>query len=189
MSNIEIGDLYKKAQGDVEYQGDKGWETIKFCVTISSTLITATVGLLTVINYLPINVVIKPVLMLLLVPIMVIMERIVKVTKKNFNRECRRMYENITILMKIEDELPQRKDFKANRNFKEEKEYIPQDWKKMQYSNTDEYVKSWMGDKKRPTFYSSMSPIFSLFQVISYVITIGVIIITVLTIMTSLKIL
>ena len=39
------------------------------------------------------------------------------------------MYENMPILMKIEDELPKRIDLSDNRNFKDEKEYIPDLWK------------------------------------------------------------
>lgn len=183
MPSIEIGDLYRKAQDDVKFNGDKGWETIKFCLTLSSTLITLTVSLLGAINYLSINVVVKAFLTLSLILIMVMMKKLVDVTEKNFDRECRRMYENIAILMKIEDELPQRRDLRDNRNFKEEKEYIPDEWKKNQFLNTKAYVDAMMDGKKKDKFYSNMRPIFPIFRGLSYVVTAIIIITVALTVL------
>lgn len=167
--SIKLSDLYVKAQDDLKFNGDKAWESIKLCITLSSTLITVTLGLLGAINYLSINFFIKALLIggLIIFPIM--MKRIVNVSAKNFERECRRMYENMTILMKIEDELPERKDLSDSRNFKEETTYIPPEWKENNlFPTTDAYVKATMQRKDR--FYSNMRPIFSILRVFSNVL-------------------
>ena len=78
------------------------------------------------------------------------------------------MYENMPILMKIQDELPKRIDLSDNRNFKDEKEYIPDLWKKHRFTDTDAFIKAMMEEKDK--FYSDMKPIFSRLKVISYVL-------------------
>jgi len=40
MTNIEVVDLYKKTQEDQKFNAEKAWETIKFSVTVFSTLIS-----------------------------------------------------------------------------------------------------------------------------------------------------
>ena len=78
------------------------------------------------------------------------------------------MYENMTILMKIEDELPERKDMSDNRNFKEEKKYIPNEWGSKLFLNTEAFVNAMMEGKDK--FYSSMKPIFSVLRIFSYIL-------------------
>lgn len=180
MPSIEIGDLYTKAQDDLKFNGDKAWETIKFCVTLSSTLITVTVGLLGAINYLAIDGVIKAFLIVALIPLIIMMKRLVDVTEKNFERECRRTYKNLAILMKIEDELPQRKDLSGNRNFKQETKYIPLEWEKNQFLTTEAYVTAMMQGKDK--FYSNMRPIFPIFRRVSYVLLAIVSVIIIITV-------
>ena len=168
--SIELSDLYTKAQDDLKYNGDKAWETIKLCITLSSMLITVILGLLEVINYFSINFSVKVILILALIIFPIMMIKIVDVSSKNFYRECSRMYENVTILMKIEDELPQRRDLSDNRNFKEEKDYIPKRWKEIRFPKTDAFVDFMMDDKKKDKFYSNMKPIFSILKIFSYVL-------------------
>jgi hypothetical protein len=172
---VELSDLYTKAQDDLEYNGDKAWESIKLCITLSSTLITITLGLLGAIDYLP-NYSVKASLIFVLIIFPIMMYYIVDVTSKNFDRECSRMYENVTILMKIEDELPERKDL-SNRNFTKENKYIPHRWEKDYispqgeknlFSDTEEFVKKMM--KKKDALYSNMKPIFSIFRAFSCVL-------------------
>ncbi len=175
--SIELSDLYAKAQDDLKYNGDKAWESIKLCITLFSTLITVTLGLLGAINYLPVGFFVKASLIVTLIifPIMLII--IVDFLSKNFHRECRRMYENATILMKIEDELPQRKDLSDSRNFMNETKYIPYRWEKDYispeegknlFSDTEDFVNKMM--QKKDALYSNMKPIFSFFRVFSYVL-------------------
>ena len=167
---IELSDLYAKAQDDLKYNGDKAWESIKLCITLSSMMITVILGLLDAINYLSINPLVKVLLIVGLIPFPIMMERFVYFLSKNFSRECSRMYENVTILMKIEDELPQRRDLSEIRNFKDEKEYIPYKWKKTKFPNTEAFVKAMMDDKKKDKFYSNLKPIFSILRVVSYML-------------------
>jgi hypothetical protein len=156
--SIKLGDLYTKAQDDLKYNGDKAWETIKLCITLFSTLLTAFLGLLTAINFLGKSLV----FVLIPIPFPIMMIIIVYFLSKNFERECSRMYENVTILMKIEDELPHRKDLREERNFKEENDYIPKKWKEIQYSDTEEFVKVMMDNKKKDSFFSNLKAIFSI---------------------------
>ena len=178
--SIELADLYAKAQDDLKFNGDKGWETIKLCITLSSTLITVILGLLGAINYLPINFFVKALLIVALIPLPIMMKIIVDVSKKNFHRECRRMYENMTILMKIEDELPERKDLSDNRNFKEETKYLPNEWENKPFPNTKAFVTAMMQGKDK--FYSNMRPIFSILRVFSYLLLSITCIITIIVI-------
>ncbi len=166
--SIELVDLYAKAQDDLKFNGDKAWESVKLCITLSSTLITIVLGLLGVINYFSINILVKVVLILALIPFPIMMASIVYFLFKNFKRECRRMYENMSILMKIEDELPQRKDVSKDRNFNEENDYIPSLWKGQQYAKTEDFVKATMSQSDR--FYSNMQPIFSALKCFSYML-------------------
>lgn len=168
MNSIKLADLYAKAQDDLKFNGDKGWETIKLCITLSSTLITVIMGLLGAINYLPINLFVKALLIVALIPLPILMKIIVNISAKNFERECRRMYENMTILMKIEVELPERKDLSANRNFNEETRYIPGEWEDGRFPNAKAFVTAMM--QRKDKFYSNMSPIFSILRVSSYML-------------------
>jgi ABC-type multidrug transport system fused ATPase/permease subunit len=174
---IELSDLYDKAQDDLKYNGDKAWESIKLCTALSSTLITVTLGLLGAIDFLPINFIVKAVLILVLIIFPLMIKTIVTSLSKNFHRECRRMYENMTILMKIEDELPDRKDLSDSRNFTKEKKYIPHRWEKDYissekeknlFSDTEDFVATLM--EKKDALYSNMKPIFSILKGISYVL-------------------
>jgi hypothetical protein len=186
MSSIKISDLYAKAQDDLKFNGDKAWETMKFSFTLSSALTTVIVSLLGVISYLSISVIAKAFFMLIPILVAIIMKEFVDVTEKNFERECRRMYENMTILMKIEDELPQRKDKSDNRNFRDETKYIPLEWEKCKFSTTKQYVDEMMRQNDR--FYSNMRPIFSILRKVSYAliaIVFGIIFITVEPILCS----
>ena len=136
-------------------------------------MITVILGLLDAINYLSVNFFVKVILMVGLIPFPIMMERIVDYLSKNFYRECSRMYENVTILMKIEDELPQRRDLSDNRNFKGETDYIPNEWKKIKYPNTKAFVDAMMDDKKKDKFYSNLKPIFSILRFVSYYVAVN----------------
>ena len=173
MSRVQISDLYAKAQDDLKFNGDKAWESIKLSFTLSSALTTVIVSLLGFINYLSIDVIAKTLFMLIPILVAIIMKKFVDVTEKNFKRECRRMYENMAILMKIEDELPKRKDKSDDRNFKDETKYIPPEWEKSKFSNTKQYVDEMM--KQNDRFYSDMRPIFPTLRKVSYALMVAIV--------------
>jgi hypothetical protein len=183
MPTITIADLYKKAQDDAKFNADKAWETIKFCTTISSTLIAVTVSLLGAINApaLAIDLPIKALLTFILIifPIMVV--KIADLTEKNFKRECDRMYESIAILMKIEEELPERRS-NQKIHFSGEKTYTPQKWndEKYRFPCTKQYTESMM--KSSDKFHSSMRPVFSILRYVSYALLLTVFLIFLVTI-------
>ncbi len=172
---MNVTELYKKTQEDKKINADKAWETIKFSVTILSTLVTVTIALIGAINYLAIDPSVKPVFVSSTVLIPILMAVIVRIVGKNFERECIRMYESMAILMKIEEELPKR-NVLAGSNFWEE-DYFPSYWKEPKYINTQKYIESMMGDSKK--FYSSMKPIFSIFGLISLLLIVLVVFIAV----------
>jgi hypothetical protein len=165
LSEIQIVDLYKKEYDYVKFNADKAWETIKFCTTIVTTLITVTVSLLGAINYLTISPIVKVFLMVALVAFPIISLKVIGVTEKNFERELRRMYEALTIIMKIEAYLPLRKDVKVNRVFGKENTFIPPEWEENKYPTTKGYIDAMI--KADNKFYSSMKPIFSVFRIVS----------------------
>jgi hypothetical protein len=182
--SIELSDLYAKAQDDLKLNADKAWESIKLCITLSSLLITVVLGLLEAITYFSTNFPVKIVLIFALVPFPILMIKTVDFLSKNFKRECRRMYENITILMKIEDELPQRRDLGDTGNFNKEKEYFPDEWKKIKFLDTKEYVDTMM--QRKDKFYSNMKPLFSVLYACSYVLLSAICIIAVIVIVLAL---
>jgi hypothetical protein len=174
---IEIVNLYTKAYDDQKSHADNAWETIKFNITLSSTLITVTLSLLGAINYLAINAVVKAFLTGALILFPIIMKEIVDVGEKNFKRECKRMCEATAILMKIEEEFPQRKGLSENNHFYKDDKYTPRKWDSIKYPTTEKYIEAMM--QTRDTFYSSMRPIFPIFRCLSYLLLsiIGIIVI------------
>lgn len=168
MPSIEIVDLYKKAQDDAKFNADKAWETIKFCTTVSSTLITVAVSLLGAINFLAIGLVVKALLTgtLILFPMMIM--KIVHVAEENFQRECNRMYESIAILMKIEEELPKRIHLNRDSHFTDENRYTPSKWDEKKYPTTGKFIEAMMNESDK--FHSSMRPVFSVLRLASYVL-------------------
>lgn len=82
MSSLDIDSFYKKTQDDKKFNADKAWETVKFCVTFCSTLITASVGLLGVINFLVQDVIVKAFLILAVLPLPLLMLRTIRTSKK-----------------------------------------------------------------------------------------------------------
>ncbi len=176
MSNITKRELYSKAQDDLKFNGDKAWETIKFTVTLASAIIAAIVGLIGVVYSLT-DVVSKSVLLIALIFVAFTLNKIVDFAEKNFERECRRMYENMTILMKLENELPPRGN---KSNFEREDYYIPEEWRKEQYSDTNDFVKKMMQGRDR--FYSNMKPLFTYLRRLSYILMVIVFFILIYTV-------
>jgi cytochrome c biogenesis protein CcdA len=68
--------------------------------------------------------------------------------------------------MRIEDELPRRRDSSVKRNFEKENDYIPKKWKEIHYSDTDEFVNAMINNKK-DKFFSNLKLIFSILLVFS----------------------
>jgi hypothetical protein len=143
---IAVSDLYIKAQRDVEFQEEKGWETIKFFLTFSSTLFTVTLGLFFAIQYFKLGSAMTSGLSLSLILIMIILVIFSKISEVNFARECKRMYENIAIIMKIEDEFGRRIKRAV---LKEEAYYIPDTWKQTKQDTTRDFVRSVMTPKQK----------------------------------------
>ena len=171
MSNLELLELYKKAQDDKKFNADKAWETIKFRTTILSTFITVTLGLLSLINSLGINAVLKSFLTAVLVIFPVIMLEIISVGETNFKRECERMYEAITIMMKIEDTFPSRGELNQHNRFPDEDKYLPRRYEEEReemgnWKNTEEYVNDMLSSPHH--FYRNMKRIFPIFRDVSY---------------------
>ncbi|MEM3616616.1 MAG: hypothetical protein QXJ31_01715 [Candidatus Bathyarchaeia archaeon] len=169
----------------MKFNGERAWETMKLSLTLSSALTTVIVSLLGVINYLPIDGFTKAFSMLVPLLVGIIMKEFVNVAERNFERECRRMYENIAILMKIEAELPSRKDKRDDRNFKEETNYLPLAWEKCKFSNTEQFVDEML--KRNNSFYSSMKPIFSILRKVAYLLMAIVCSIILITIVSTLS--
>ena len=90
---------------------------------------------------------------------------------ENFERECRRMYEQTSILIKLEEnfgfygERPQKR-----KTLPADKLYIPRRWLCDQSQTDFQFVCNAMA--KKDTLYGNMKPIFRIFQWLSVVLMI-----------------
>jgi len=163
--------------------GERGWETIKINVTINSTLLVATIGIMGVLyknpphNYPP-----KFSYMLLLsspiiIPILLLW--INEITLKNFKRECRRMYRNITILMKIEEKMGLYDERPESRILlKCDKYFIPSEFV-ICYPTSKEFIDAQMETEDRA--FKMLSRLFCAFNVISIVLIVLIIFLVILS--------
>jgi hypothetical protein len=171
MPDVGIDDLYRKAHDDMKFNADKAWETVKFHITLSSTLVTVTIGLFGFVNSLSVHAAIKTALTGALVLFPIIMLRIISVGKSNFERECSRMYEAIATVMKIEEKLPSREKLNSQNVLFGEDKFIPKRYeeerKKKNWKDTDEFIKD-MLTGSHDNFYRNMRRIFPVFAIVSY---------------------
>ncbi len=175
MSSLDINSFYKKTQEDKKFNADKAWETVKFCLTFCSTLITASIGLLGVINFLVLDVIVKAILILSVLPLPFLMISTIRTLKKNFQRECNRMYRSIATLMKIEENLPKRTNLKPTNHFPKEKTLLDFPECDDNYPTTEKYIDAMM--EKNNKFYLTMHPVFVILEILSWVMvgfTVGI---------------
>jgi len=184
-SNNSKFEFYKRICVEKNFFADKAWETLKFHTILSSSLISITIGTLVLMQtsetFHKLNLVMRGGLTLSLIFLPVIMFFIIRTGSKNFERECRRMYEILAILIKLEEDFhfrerrPIKEDDLLKSAFSKEAEYIPERWKGT-WGTTKEFIDRMIKCEK-DSLYGIMNRIFLIFKVVSIIMIIAIIII------------
>ena len=175
-------ELYKLTFGQERLLADKAWETIKFHILLSSSVISITIALLGYIQTLTLSEIIKMLLTGSVAILPYTMVRMLNMGSRNFRRECERLYEQITIRMKVEDKLDLRRERKEaeKKLFPGDEKYIPARWDEKKWQSSKQFVDDMLSCLTRNNFYCIMRPIFSIFRIVSYFLMaiIGLILLT-----------
>lgn len=175
-------ELYRKTNAQRQFFADKAWETIKFHIVLLSSLISITIGTLAVIRTSEIfltllNEKMKFLLTVTLVILPITMLLIIRMARANFERECRRMYEQISIIMKLEEKMGFLVERTEREQFKEDNRYFPKRYYEP-WNNSEKFVDDMM--KRKDTIHRNMGKIFTIFENISYVLMSLIVLIAIL---------
>ena len=149
-------------------QANTGWETIKLNTVLSSALISLAVY--SIIYVYTSEFFWKPevltfqdrfVVRILLLLIPIILGFINWRLHRNFNRQCIRIYELASIVIKIEEKMGLHQERTEKENFPNDKWYVPDDWKDSCCCTSKKFVDDCM--KKKDAFYKSMVWVFRIF--------------------------
>lgn len=88
----------------------------------------------------------------------------------NFRRQCRRMYLAASIVIKIEEEMGLYGSRRSREYFRNDKWYVPDEWKKQSHCSAESFVKVWMD--KKDGFYQQMLWLFRIFGALAIVIVV-----------------
>ena len=169
--------LYNKAYDAKKFLAEKAWESVRFHSVLLSSLISVTIGALVLTNtsevfLTSLNGLARALLTLSLVILPFTMLRLVQRGVTNFERECRRMYEQVSVLIKLEEKFGFFKDRTEKEQFPEETGYFPPRYYQKWTSSAD-FIKSVMSQKD--SLYGHMGPIFDIFKVSSYALMFAVV--------------
>jgi hypothetical protein len=174
-------EFYKKVHDDKKFFAEKGWESIKFHILLASSLISITVGALIAVHtsdvFLGLYNYTRAIFTGFLIILPITMFLVLRIGLKNFKRECKRMYEQASILMKLEE----RFDFSGERTekkkeFLKEKMYNPPRYYETKWNLTSSFIDDMLSCCKE-NFYCTMSRIFKTFMGISIGLIILIIIV------------
>lgn len=169
-------EFYRRSNNIRYFFSDKAWETIKLHILLSSSLISVTIGALALMHtsgdYLALDKVMRFILVLLLVFLPVSMLLIVYQGSTNFVRECKRMYEQISIIMKLEEKLGLDGERTERKQFPKDDKYVPKRYDEI-WNDSNQFIKDMMS--RKDTLYSNMFPIFRIFEGASFALIFSVI--------------
>jgi len=174
---------YRQVKKARTFYAEKAWETIKFHILLSSSLISITVGAIALMHtsdvFINHGLLWKVLLVAMLSILPFTMLEILRVGSANFERECRRMCEQNSIIMKLEE----RFDLRAERTerefpeseihavwgkqFPEDKTYVPERYLQ-KWNSSCEFVEWYMNPDRSDTFYGIMNRVFRIFNLASY---------------------
>lgn len=144
------------------------WETIKLNTILSSALTSLSVYSVIYFHQLvdkisiETNIIIR--LFLLIIPILLLM--INRKSKKNYDRQCKKMYELVSIVIKIEEKLGLYENRLKKGYFRDDEWYVPDNWKKLCYSKSEKFVDNLM--MSEDAAHQNMLWIFSIFMMVSF---------------------
>jgi len=166
-------EFYKKAHDDKIFFAEKAWESIKFHILLASSLISITVGALIAMHtsrdFLQLYNHTRAIFTLFLIILPFTMVLILQIGLKNFKRECKRMYEQSAILMKLERRFgfdQKRTEEEKKEVFFEEDTYNPRRYYEKRWNLTSSFINDMLSCCKE-NLYCIMNRIFKIFIVIS----------------------
>lgn len=189
MSNENLIEYYRKTWEHYEKNANYAWETIRLHTILSSSIISITIGtlslLLTSETFQNQHLLLQIVLIASISILPVLMWELLTIGKKNFERECTRMYEELAIMMKLEEQLKINVERERGYiQFPEDKTYKPKRYFTL-WNNTESFIENMMNVDKE-NFYSRMSKLFNIFIMFAYVLLIiiaSIIVIQVITVL------
>lgn len=174
-------ELHRHFTQSWEFRSTRTWETIKSNIVLSSALTSLTIysivyiytseffwttDLLT--TYMILGVRIIPIL----IPMLLFFVNLM--FYRNFRRSCERVYEILSIVIKIEEKLGLYSVRSSRELIYNDKWYVPDDWKNLSSCSSEQYVAKMMVEKNR--FYKSMVWLFWVFGAISVLLFVSEII-------------
>jgi hypothetical protein len=165
-------EFYRKTASSMNFNATAGWETVKFHIVLSSSLISVTfVALVAIQTSASLDYNLKHLFTLGLVVLPITMLFVVRQGGENFKRECERMYDQVSILMKLEDKFGFYEKRDGERHiFLNDDGYFPKKFYGQWYSakdvDSDKFREKMMSSSD--TFYSTMRTVFMLFTNVSY---------------------
>ncbi len=171
-------ELYKKTIKSQQFFAEKGWESIKFHILLSSSLVSITIGALVAMHtssaFNELGYGARGLLVLILVVLPSLMIAIIELGYKNFVRECKRMYEQSSIFLKLEEKLGfwEDRDEDKRKGFPNEEKYFPDRYREYftneEWSNSEDFIKDIMS--RKDTLFGIMKKIFIIFEDIGLIL-------------------
>ena len=181
-------EFYQRVNDSRQFYAEKAWETIKFHILLSSSLISVSLGTIALLHtsevFLKMTGGMRAVLILPILLLPLAMYEIIRVGNRNFDRECNRMYEQAAIIMKLEEKFgftsEKRNKEKINQITEEEK-YLPPRYNEKKWLTTKAYIDDMMSCcQKKDNLYCNMRVIFRLFKYASIALSIFIIVLILL---------
>ena len=167
-------EYYKRTCDMFRENAKYSWEMIKFYTILCSSIITIIFGFLgamlssEIFNIQPLIIQIVILGFSIIFPLMLLW--IIKLGRNNFSRECRNMYEQLAILIKIERKLGLHTASRGDDEriiFKNDDYYWPERWKDDWLLDSEKSFVDRMISLTRKSYYSNSIKIFTMFNYIS----------------------
>jgi hypothetical protein len=169
-------EFYKKTYNMFRENAQYSWDYIKFYTLTASAYIgitfTITVAILTNESLMTNTRHIAGLFIIALVILPILMYFIINIGENQFDKECNNLYEQLAIVMKIEEQNGFRSKRELNENsiFHCDKYYVPNRWikKEADWNTSEEFIKSMKEDKT--SFYNRSLKLFNYLRFFSIVL-------------------
>lgn len=165
----KLMELYGNFESNAKFVVDRIWESVKFFTTITSALLTISIGIYgseKIQNSLNIDPNLKS-LVFAAIPCIVIMISYIGIM--NLKREYKRFLEWIVVIQKTEETLGLHKEFQT-KIFSQDKYLLPDHFVNIRYNQSEAFIEN--GLKKKDSLYYNFKMLHIAFIVISIIISI-----------------
>lgn len=156
-------------------RANNAWETIKLSAVLCSALVSLSaysmIYLYTSESFSKLALVDQIAVRAFLIIIPVSIGFVSWMCQRNFRRQCKRLYTQASIVIKLEEDLGLYAKRATIKNFKNDQWYLPDDWKDLCFSTSRKFVDHWMNEKDG--FYQNMKLLFTIFIITSIVMVIS----------------